>query len=161
MRPGDIVVDLGAAPGAWSQLAARVVGPRGKVIATDLLEMPAVAGVAFVQGDFREAATLAALQEQLGTDKADLVLSDMAPNMSGTRSVDQPRAMYLAELALDFATEVLKPGGSFLVKLFQGEGFQDYVTAVRARFGSVRLRKPAASRSGNRETYLVARTFRI
>lgn len=161
MRPGDLVVDLGAAPGAWSQFAAQTIGPRGRVIAVDLLDMPALPGVEFVQGDFREEATLARLLETLGGNRVDLVLSDMAPNMSGTRAVDQPRSMYLAELALEFACRVLRPDGSFLVKLFQGEGFQQYVAAVRARFGQVRLKKPTASRSGNRETYLVARNFRL
>jgi 23S rRNA (uridine2552-2'-O)-methyltransferase len=161
MAAGQVVVDLGAAPGAWSQFASSVVGPRGRVIALDLLEMPALPGVEFLQGDFREEATLKALTGLLAGSKVDLVLSDMAPNMSGTRVVDQPRAMYLAELAFDFASQVLRPGGSLVVKLFQGEGFQEFVEAARLRFETVRMRKPGASRAGNRETYLVARNFRL
>lgn len=161
MRPGDVVVDLGAAPGAWSQYAASVVGPSGRVVALDLLEMPPLADVEVLQGDFRDEETLKALLATLGTARVDLVLSDLAPNMSGMRSVDQPRSMYLAELVLDFAGQVLREGGNMVVKLFQGEGFQEYVNAVRKRFGSVRMRKPPASRSGNRETYLVARNFRL
>lgn len=161
MRQGDVVVDLGAAPGAWSQYAASVVGASGRVVALDLLEMPPLPGVEVLQGDFREEETLKALLATLGTARVDLVLSDLAPNMSGMRSVDQPRSMYLAELVLDFAGQVLRGGGNMVVKLFQGEGFQEYVNAVRTRFGSVRMRKPPASRSGNRETYLVARNFRL
>lgn len=159
--PGQVVVDLGAAPGAWSQFARSVVGPRGRVLAVDLLPMPPLPGVEFLQADFREEATLQALLARLDGTRVDLVLSDMAPNMTGTRVVDQPRAMYLAELALDFASQVLRPGGALVVKLFQGEGFQEYVTAVRGRFAAVRMRKPGASRAGNRETYLVARNFRL
>ncbi|MBM4221330.1 MAG: 23S rRNA (uridine(2552)-2'-O)-methyltransferase RlmE [Gammaproteobacteria bacterium] len=161
MRQGDVVVDLGAAPGAWSQYAASVVGASGRVVALDLLEMPPLPGVEVLQGDFREEETLKALLATLGTARVDLVLSDLAPNMSGMRSVDQPRSMYLAELVLDFAGQVLRGGGNMVVKLFQGESFQEYVNAVRTRFGSVRMRKPPASRSGNRETYLVARNFRL
>ena len=161
MRQGDVVVDLGAAPGAWSQYAASVVGPSGRVVALDLLEMPPLPDVEVLQGDFRDEETLKALFATLGSDRVDLVLSDLAPNMSGMRSVDQPRSMYLAELVLDFAGQVLREGGNMVVKLFQGEGFQEYVNAVRKRFGSVRMRKPPASRSGNRETYLVARNFRL
>jgi 23S rRNA (uridine2552-2'-O)-methyltransferase len=161
MVPGNVVVDLGAAPGAWSQYAASVVGPRGRVVALDLLEMPPLPGVEVLQGDFRDDETLQALLAILGPARVDLVLSDLAPNMSGVRSVDQPRSMYLAELVLDFAGQVLREGGHMVVKLFQGEGFQEYINAVRARFESVRMRKPPASRSGNRETYLVARNFRL
>lgn len=161
MAPGNVVVDLGAAPGAWSQYAASIVGPRGRVVALDLLEMPPLPGVEVLQGDFRDDETLQALLAILGPARVDLVLSDLAPNMSGMRSVDQPRSMHLAELALDFAGQVLRGGGHMVVKLFQGEGFQEYVNAVRARFESVRMRKPPASRSGNRETYLVARNFRL
>jgi 23S rRNA (uridine2552-2'-O)-methyltransferase len=161
MRQGDVVVDLGAAPGAWSQYAASVVGPSGRVVALDLLEMPPLPGVEVLQGDFRDEETLKALLATLGGARVDLVLSDLAPNMSGMRSVDQPRSMYLAELVLDFAGQVLREEGNMVVKLFQGEGFQEYVNAVRTRFGSVRMRKPPASRSGNRETYLVARNFRL
>lgn len=161
IRPGATVVDLGAAPGAWSQFAVAAAGPAGRVLAVDLLPMDVVPGVQFIQGDFREEVTLTALLDALAGAPVDLVLSDMAPNMSGTRVVDQPRSMYLAELAADFAGQVLGPGGGLVVKLFQGEGFQQYVAARRERFASVRVRKPAASRSGNRETYLVARNFRL
>ena len=161
LKTGDCVVDLGAAPGAWSQFAAGVVGPTGRVLAVDLLPMNAIAGVEIFQGDFREEPVMQALLDSLAGTPVDLVMSDMAPNMSGTRVVDQPRAMYLAELAADFASQVLRPGGNLVVKLFQGEGFQEYVEAMRKRFASVRMRKPSASRSGNRETYLVARNFRL
>lgn len=159
LRPGAVVVDLGSAPGAWSQYAARRVGARGRVLALDLLPMPEVPGVHFIQGDFTEAEVADALKAALGGASVDLLMSDMAPNMSGTRAVDQPRSMYLAELVLDFATQVLRRGGAMLVKLFQGEGFQEYVALCRSRFETVRLRKPDASRSGNREIYLVARNF--
>jgi 23S rRNA (uridine2552-2'-O)-methyltransferase len=131
------------------------------VLAVDLLPMAPVGGVEILQGDFREESVMNALLASLAGTPVDLVMSDMAPNMSGTRVVDQPRAMYLAELAADFASQVLRPGGNLVVKLFQGEGFQEYVEAMRARFASVRMRKPSASRSGNRETYLVARNFRL
>ncbi|MBN8279675.1 MAG: 23S rRNA (uridine(2552)-2'-O)-methyltransferase RlmE [Gammaproteobacteria bacterium] len=161
LKPGDVVVDLGAAPGAWSQFAAGVVGRGGRVLALDILPMDPVSGVEILTGDFREEPVMQALLASLAGKPVDLVMSDMAPNMSGTRVVDQPRAMYLAELAADFASQVLRPGGSLVVKLFQGEGFQEYVEATRQRFASVRLRKPGASRSGNRETYLVARNFRL
>ena len=161
IRLGSVVVDLGAAPGAWSQFAAGVVGDQGRVLALDLLPMAPMAGVEILQGDFREETVLKTLLESLAGRPVDLVLSDMAPNMTGTRVVDQPRTMHLAELATDFAGQVLSPGGNLVVKLFQGEGFQEYVKATRGRFASVRVRKPAASRSGNRETYLVARNFRL
>lgn len=161
LKPGDVVVDLGAAPGAWSQFAAGVVGAQGRVLAVDLLPMAPIAGVEIFQGDFREESVMNAVLASLAGTPVDLVMSDMAPNMSGTRVVDQPRAMYLAELAADFASQVLRPGGNLVVKLFQGEGFQEYVDATRGRFASVRMRKPTASRSGNRETYLVARNFRL
>ena len=160
-KPGSVVVDLGAAPGAWSQFAAGVVGAQGLVLAVDLLPMANLAGVEIFQGDFREEATVSALLSRLAGRPVDLVLSDMAPNMTGTRVVDQPRTMHLAELASDFARQVLRPGGALVVKLFQGEGFQEYVESTRSQFASVRMRKPAASRSGNREAYLVARNFRL
>ena len=161
IKPGSVVVDLGAAPGAWSQFAAGVVGDQGRVLAVDLLPMAALTGVEILQGDFRELSMVETLLARLAGRPVDLVLSDMAPNMTGTRVVDQPRTMYLAELAADFASQVLRPGGNLVVKLFQGEGFQEFVDATRARFASVRMRKPEASRSGNRETYLVARNFRL
>lgn len=161
IKPGSVVVDLGAAPGAWSQFAAEVVGEKGRVLAVDLLPMDPLAGVEILLGDFREETVMNDLFASLAGAPVDLVLSDMAPNMSGMRVVDQPRAMQLAELAFEFASQVLRPEGNLVVKLFQGEGFQEYVEAARTRFGSVRMRKPSASRSGNRETYLVARNFRL
>lgn len=161
LRPGMTVVDLGAAPGGWSQFAAGIVGESGRVIALDLLDMDPLPGVEHIRGDFRDEDLLDALVAATGERGADLVLSDMAPNISGVRSVDQPRAMLLAELALDLATRVLKPGGSFVCKLFHGEGFDDFVREVRRHFKRVAVRKPASSRPGSRETYLVARTYRI
>lgn len=158
---GQVVVDLGAAPGAWCQVAAGIIGPTGRILAVDLLPLEPLEGVTFIQGDFQDEAIYNQLLELAGLGGVHLVMSDLAPNMSGMRDVDQARSMYLAELALDFAGRVLRPGGSFLVKLFQGAGFAEYVTAVRARFGTVRLRKPAASRPENREIYLVARDFRL
>ena len=154
------VVDLGAAPGGWAQVAADRVGDHGLVVALDLLPMDAVAGVEFLQGDFREEAVLERLLNTLDGREIDLVLSDMAPNISGVRSVDQPRAMYLAELALEFAERVLRPGGALLVKVFQGEGFDEYLKALRERFGKVATRKPGASRDRSREVYLLARNYR-
>ena len=153
------VVDLGAAPGGWSQVAAGLVGDHGKVLATDILPMDVLAGVTFIQGDFREQDVL---DELLGATKGrniDLVISDMAPNISGDRAVDQPRAMYLAELALDFAVKVLKPGGHLLVKVFQGEGIDEYRRLMRSSFQSVKTRKPEASRPRSREIYLLAKDF--
>jgi 23S rRNA (uridine2552-2'-O)-methyltransferase len=161
MKPGGAVLDLGAAPGAWSQYAASVVRQKGRVIAVDLLEMDPIAGVEFVQGDFREPETLGKVLSCIAKQRLDLVMSDMAPNISGNRSVDQPRSMYLAELTVDLAGQVLKPGGSMVLKLFHGEGFDDFVRSARRRFGSVRVRKPAASRTQSRETYMVATNFRV
>ncbi len=161
IRPGMIVVDLGAAPGGWSQFAARILKGRGEIFALDILPMPAVEGVAFLEGDFREADVLSRLETALAGRKVDLVLSDMAPNLSGIDSVDQPRAMHLAELALDFATRHLKPGGDLLMKLFQGSGFQELVTVVRRNFATVRMRKPEASRARSAEVYLLARSYRM
>ncbi len=155
------MLDLGAAPGAWSQYAASVVGQKGRVIAVDLLEMDSIAGVEFVQGDFRQAETLSQVLNCIAKQRLDLVMSDMAPNITGNRSVDQPRAMYLAELAADFAGQVLKPGGSMVLKLFHGEGFDEFVRSARQSFASVRVRKPAASRAQSRETYMVATDFRV
>jgi 23S rRNA (uridine2552-2'-O)-methyltransferase len=159
LRPGMLVVDLGAAPGGWSQYAAGVLDGRGRVVAVDLLPMAALAGVDFVQGDLRDDSLRDELRRRLGGARAGLVMSDMAPNISGIRSVDQPRALELAGLALDLATQVLAPGGAFVVKLFQGEGVSGYQNAVRKRFGSVRSRKPDASRARSRELYIVARDF--
>lgn len=161
LRPGDVVVDLGAAPGGWSQVAAERVGGRGRVIATDLLDMPPVPGVRFLQGDFREDAVLRALEAELEGRRADLVLSDMAPNISGVAASDQARSMHLAELALEFAAEWLEPSGRFLVKVFQGEGFDAFLADVRAVFTSVKVRKPPASRSESREVYILAAGRRV
>ncbi|MGD8497667.1 MAG: 23S rRNA (uridine(2552)-2'-O)-methyltransferase RlmE [Chromatiales bacterium] len=159
LRPGMTVVDLGAAPGGWSQVAAAAVGARGRVLATDLLEMDPLPGVEFIQGDFREQEVLDRLLASLGADKADLVISDMAPNISGMGAVDQPRAMYLAELALELCREVLRPGGDLLVKLFQGQGFDAYMAELRRVFRQVRVRKPKASRARSRELYVLARNY--
>jgi 23S rRNA (uridine2552-2'-O)-methyltransferase len=159
LRPGIRCVDLGAAPGGWSQYAARIVGGSSRIVATDILAMDEIPGVDFVQGDFREAAVLDAVLARLGADKVDLVLSDMAPNMAGIDAVDQPRAMYLAELALEFADRVLAPGGDLLVKLFQGEGFDRIIRDTRTRYGRVVTKKPKASRTRSPEIYLLARQF--
>lgn len=160
LRAGDVIVDLGAAPGGWSQVAADLVGDRGLVVASDILPMDPIAGVSFVQGDFTEDAVFEQVLGVLGERRADLVMSDMAPNMSGIRDVDQPRSMLLAELALDLATKVLKPGGAFVCKIFHGEGFDAYVKVLRAAFTQVLTRKPDASRDRSREVYVVARGFR-
>lgn len=156
LKPGMVVVDLGAAPGGWSQLVRRELGDHGRVIALDILEMPSLAGVEFILGDFRDPEPLAALETTLAGEPVDLVLSDMAPNMSGMDAVDQPRSMYLAELARDFADQHLRPGGSFLIKLFQGAGFDEYVRDLRTRYGRVKVRKPEASRSRSPEVYAVS-----
>jgi 23S rRNA (uridine2552-2'-O)-methyltransferase len=160
LKPGMAVVDLGAAPGGWSQLVRQRLGGQGTVVALDILDMPAIAGVHFIHGDFREAAVLAELERVVGTTEVDLVLSDMAPNMSGVASVDQARAMELAELARDFAQAHLKRGGAFLVKLFQGAGFDAYVKDLRTRYGKVTMRKPKASRARSPEVYALATDFR-
>ena len=159
VRPGSTAVDLGAAPGAWCQFLRRRGASR--VVAIDLLPMEPIPGVDFIQGDFREEAALAALLEGLGPGGADLVLSDLAPNMGGMKAVDQPRAMHLAELALDLAGRVLVPGGSFVVKVFHGEGFDPFVREVREGFDSVRIRKPRASRPRSPEVYVVACGHRV
>ncbi|MTI15097.1 23S rRNA (uridine(2552)-2'-O)-methyltransferase RlmE [Sansalvadorimonas verongulae] len=159
-RPGMTVVDLGAAPGGWTQVAGEMIGGKGRVVASDILPMDPIADVAFVQGDFTDDAVLAEILEAIGANQVDLVISDMAPNMSGVKAADQPRAMYLVELALDLARQVLKPGGSFLVKIFHGEGFDEYLKDMRSSFTSVVTRKPGASRSRSRETYLLGRNFR-
>jgi 23S rRNA (uridine2552-2'-O)-methyltransferase len=161
MRPGSTVIDLGAAPGGWSQYAAKCVGTKGRVIGLDILEMSAIEGVEFIHGDFTEDSVLAELQQCIGEAKVDLVMSDMAPNITGTRSVDQPRSMYLIEISLELAYEVLRPGGHFVTKIFHGEGFDDLVKAARQRFESVKVRKPKASRPDSRETYLVASGYRL
>ena len=162
IRRGMTVVDLGAAPGGWSQYAARRLAGSGRIIAVDLLAMDPIDGVEILQGDFTEDAVLAALLDSLGpAPGADLVMSDMAPNISGVRAVDQPRSMLLAEMALELARDVLRPGGAFVTKLFQGEGFDEFVREARQSFGRVSVKKPAASRPGSRETYLVAGNYQV
>ncbi len=156
LKPGMAVVDLGAAPGGWSQLVRQRLGGLGTVVALDILDMPAITGVHFIRGDFRDAAVLAELERVIGATAVDLVLSDMAPNMSGVASVDQARAMELAELARDFAQAHLKLGGAFLVKLFQGAGFDAYVKDLRSRYAKVTMRKPKASRARSAEVYALA-----
>lgn len=160
LAPGMTVLDLGAAPGGWSQVAARAVGDGGRVYASDILAMDPVPGVEFIQGDFTEEAVYHALLDAIGERPVDLVISDMAPNMSGMAAVDQPAAMYLVELALDMATTILRPGGGFVAKVFHGEGFDDYLKNVRQVFSRVVMRKPKSSRARSRETYLVAQGFR-
>jgi 23S rRNA (uridine2552-2'-O)-methyltransferase len=160
LRPGNTVVDLGSAPGGWSQVTSRVLGLKGRLIASDILEMDSIADVTFIQGDFTEEAVLAQILEAVGNSPVDLVISDMAPNMSGVKMADQARAMYLCELALDFAGQVLRPGGDFLIKIFQGEGFDLYHKQVRTLFDKVQMRKPLSSRDRSREQYLLARGFR-
>jgi len=161
MKPGQVVVDLGAAPGGWSQVARRLVGETGLVFALDILPMDPLPGVEFIQEDFREDASLERMRALLQGRPVDLVISDMAPNVSGMNAVDQPRAIYLCELALEYAREVLNPGGGFVVKVFQGEGFDPYLKAVRESFSRVVTRKPAASRQQSREVYLVATGYNV
>jgi 23S rRNA (uridine2552-2'-O)-methyltransferase len=160
-RPGMVVVDLGAAPGGWSQIAAQRVGDRGRVIASDILAMDSIAGVDFIQGDFTEDSVFNQILAVLGDDRADLVISDMAPNMSGMKAVDQPRAMYLMELAVDMARQVLKPGGVFVAKLFQGEGSDALLQELKRLFQRVVVRKPDASRARSREVYVVAKGLKV
>jgi 23S rRNA (uridine2552-2'-O)-methyltransferase len=155
------VVDLGAAPGGWSQYAARVLGGRGRVIALDLLEMPALPGVEFIQGDFSDEAVLERLRSILGGERVDLVISDMAPNMSGMPDVDHDRSMHLVDLAVEFAEQALRPGGDLLMKVFQGREFQPLITRLRSRFESVKFRKPKASRARSAELYVLARGYRL
>jgi 23S rRNA (uridine2552-2'-O)-methyltransferase len=157
LRPGQVVVDLGAAPGAWSQYALGRVGEKGRVVATDLLEVTPLAGVQFVQGDFREPEVLASVLALCAGRAVDIVLSDMAPNLSGVDAIDQPRALQLSELALDLATQVLKPQGAALIKVFQGAGFEDLVRGARRQFVTVKLLKPQASRARSPELYLLAK----
>lgn len=161
LRPGMTIVDLGAAPGGWSQYATSVLAGRGTIIALDILAMDSLPDVHFIQGDFREDTVLSRLLSVLPERGVDLVLSDMAPNMSGTYAVDIPKAMYLAELALDFADKMLKPGGNLLMKIFHGEGFDQLVQDVRKKFGKVVIKKPAASRPRSRETYLLAKDYNL
>jgi 23S rRNA (uridine2552-2'-O)-methyltransferase len=161
LRPGMTVVDLGAAPGGWSQYAARTLAEKGRVIAMDILEMPPIAGVEFLQGDFNDQAVLDRLMAMLGDEKVDLVMSDMAPNMMGIADVDHDRSMNLVELAVDFAARTLRPGGDFLSKVFQGRGFQPLVAQLRQQFESVKMRKPNASRARSPEVYVLARGYRL
>jgi len=161
LKPGMAVVDLGAAPGGWSQLARPLLGASGKLIALDILPMEPISGVDFIEGDFREATVLAELEKRVGATEVDIVFSDMAPNISGVDAADQAASVYLAELALEFAEQRLKPAGTFLVKVFQGEGFEAYLKRVRASFVTVQIRKPKASRPRSREVYLVARNRRV
>jgi 23S rRNA (uridine2552-2'-O)-methyltransferase len=159
LRPGMAVVDLGAAPGGWCQYARERLGPGDKIIALDILEMDPLPGVTVIRGDFTEQAVLEQLLAVLDGQQVDLVLSDMAPNISGMKAVDQPRAMYLAELALDFCQQALAPDGDFLVKMFQGEGSDAYIKVLRQRFERVVIRKPKASRPRSREVYVLARGY--
>ncbi len=160
LKPGMTVVDLGAAPGGWSQYAAKIVGEEGQIIACDLLPMDPIAGVSFLQGDFREEAVLDALLDRIQPSMVDVVMSDMAPNIAGNNSIDQPRAMYLVELALDMCRQVLAPNGSFVVKVFQGEGFDQFVKEVRDTFKVVKVRKPDSSRARSREVFVVATGYK-
>ncbi len=157
LAPGRLVVDLGAAPGSWSQVAVAKLGARGRVVAVDILPMEPLPGVQFIQGDFREQEVLDALLLALGRSKADLVISDLAPNISGIAVSDQARAMHLAELALEFARQCLKPGGSLVVKVFQGAGFTEFLAAMRKAFATVGSRKPEASRGRSSEMYLLGK----
>ena len=161
LKPGMTVVDLGAAPGSWAELAAQRVGDKGRVVALDILPMDSLPGVTFIQGDFREEAPFNALLGVLGESPVDLVMSDMAPNISGMKAVDQPRAMYLAELALDLARKVLKPGGDLLVKVFNGEGLDAFKQELRRDFKTLIVRKPKASRPRSPEIYLLARGYNV
>jgi 23S rRNA (uridine2552-2'-O)-methyltransferase len=160
IRPGMSVIDLGAAPGGWSQVTSRLIGGQGRLIASDILEMDSIPDVTFIQGDFTQDAVLQQILDAVGDSHVDLVISDMAPNMSGTPEVDMPRAMFLCELALDLATRVLKPGGDFLIKIFQGEGFDMYLKDVRTKFDKVQMRKPSSSRDRSREQYLLGKGFK-
>ena len=160
LKPGNLVVDLGSAPGGWSQVAAERVGHKGRVIASDILLMDGLADVEFIQGDFTEEAVFNRILDAINSEPVDLVISDMAPNMSGMKAVDQPRAMYLAELAYDMAIKVLRPGGSFITKIFMGEGFDQYMKDARINFEKVLTRKPDSSRARSPEVYLVAKKFK-
>ena len=161
IKPCMTVIDLGSAPGGWSQVAAKLVGDKGRVIASDILAMDSLAGVEFIQGDFTEQAIFDEIMRVVGDCRVDLVISDMAPNMSGVSAVDLPRAMYLAELALDMACRILKPSGTLLMKVFQGEGFEDLLRDTRSHFERVQSRKPKASRPRSREMYQVAKGYKL
>ncbi len=160
LKPGTTLVDLGAAPGGWSEYAAKKVGNKGKIIATDILPMDYLDGVDFIQGDFREDEVLEKILTAMENQQADLVISDMAPNISGVDAIDQPASMYLVELALDLARQILKPNGNFAVKVFQGEGFDTYKKDAQSSFKVVKIRKPKASRPRSREVYLIGMGFK-
>lgn len=159
IRPGMLIMDLGSTPGGWSQIAGRLVGDHGRVIATDILPMDALENVDFIQGDFTEQAVFDQLLALLGDRRPDLIISDMAPNLSGIDSADQASSIYLLELALDLSRRVLKPKGNFVAKVFQGEGSDDFLKELRTSFEKVVIRKPAASRPRSREVYVVAKNF--
>lgn len=161
LKPGMTVVDLGAAPGGWTQYVSERLGGKGRIVALDVLPIDALADVDFIQGDFREDQVLQQLTHLIPARSLDLLLSDMAPNMSGTAAIDIPRAMYLVELALDFAEKMLKPGGAMLLKVFHGAGFDDLVKQARVSFDKVVIRKPSASRSRSKETYLLAKGYNL
>lgn len=161
MQPGDTVVDLGAAPGGWSQYASELIGDNGTLIACDILPMDPIVGVDFLQGDFREESVLNALLDRIGGNTVDLVMSDMAPNLSGNDAIDQAGSMYLVELALDMCHQVLGKNGKFVVKVFQGEGFDQFVKDVRNAFTTVKVRKPDSSRARSREVYIVATGYKL
>ena len=161
IKPGHYVVDLGAAPGSWSEYAVTKIGKKGRVFALDLLEIDPIKGVDFIQGDFRSDEVLDQLMKLVENHPVDLVMSDMAPNISGMRAVDQPRAMYLAELSLELARNVLKPGGDLLIKIFNGEGLDEFKKVLRADFDKLIIRKPKASRARSRENYLLARGYNV
>jgi 23S rRNA (uridine2552-2'-O)-methyltransferase len=161
LKQGMTVVDLGAAPGGWSQFAARYLAGKGRVIAVDVLEMPAIPGVEFIQGDFGEASVLEELERALGGARVDLVMSDLAPNMMGIADVDHDRSMYLVDLVVDFAAQNLRPGGDLLMKVFQGREFQPLIGRLRQTYESVKLRKPKASRARSAEVYVLARGYRL
>ena len=161
LKPGMVCVDLGSSPGSWSQYVTEKLRGKARIVAVDLLPMDFLPDVEFIQGDFRDDEIFEQLLQAVGKDGADLVISDIAPNITGTKAVDQPRSMYLVELALDMARRVLKPRGSFVCKVFQGEGFDEFVRDVRNSFERVRVIKPRASRAGSREVYLVARNFSL
>jgi 23S rRNA (uridine2552-2'-O)-methyltransferase len=159
LRPGMVVLDLGSAPGGWSQVASQLLGGKGTIIASDILPMDSLEDVTFIEGDFTEEAVFEQIVQALAGSPVDLVLSDMAPNMSGVAAVDQPRAIYLVELALDLARQVLAPGGTFVAKVFHGEGFDELFRDTKGSFGKVLTRKPRASRPRSREVYMVAKDF--
>ncbi|MEH6561415.1 MAG: 23S rRNA (uridine(2552)-2'-O)-methyltransferase RlmE [Marinobacter sp.] len=160
IHPNMVVMDLGSAPGGWSQVAINLVGHKGRVLASDILPMDAIAGVEFVQGDFTENSVFESIMEALGDSRVDVVISDMAPNISGVTVSDQASSMYLVELALDMASQVLKPKGSYVAKVFQGEGYDEYLKAAREVFDKVVVRKPDSSRARSREVYIVGKGFK-